>query len=114
MPSLPSCTSCRSSGRGAGRAVEVRQHGLVDREREIRADEIRILERTEHGQAAAKARLHHGIDSPGIAHPVLHQRDRFAPERMLQAIADEAGHILLDRDRRLAGSASAAPSSPAR
>ena len=49
------------------------------------------------------ARLDHGVDGLGVADAVLDQRHRLAPERVLQSVADEAGHILLHMRRLLAG-----------
>ena len=38
----------------------------------------------------------------GVADALGDERDRLAPERVLQPVADEAGHVLLHLDRRLA------------
>ncbi len=54
------------------------------------------------------ARLDHGVDGLGIADAVLDQRHRLAPQRMLQAVADEARHVLLDVRRRLAAASCSA------
>ena len=45
-----------------------------------------------------------------IANAVCHERDRLAPQRVLQAVADEPRHVLLDRNRCLAAPPSEAPS----
>src|SRR5882762_10331430 len=57
---------------------------------------------TELAEPPAEGRLDHGIDRLGVADAVLDQRDRLAPQRMLQPVADEAGHVLLHMHRRLA------------
>src|SRR5205807_2002844 len=42
-------------------AVEMRDQNLADVEREVEADEIRLLHRSEHRHARSEARLHHRI-----------------------------------------------------
>src|SRR5262249_47439509 len=63
-------------GRRARLAVDRGQHGLVDREREIGADHVGILQRPQHGEPSAERRLDHGVDGLGVADAVLDQRDR--------------------------------------
>ena len=43
-------------GRRPGPAVDRRQHGLVDRERQVGADQVGVLQRPEHREPAAEAR----------------------------------------------------------
>ena len=107
-PSLPSATSCFEIGRRPGPALDIGQHGLVDRQRQIGADQIGVLQRPEHREPPAEARLDHGVDGLGVADAVLDQRDRLAPQRMLQPVADEARHVLLHVHRHLARCACAA------
>src|SRR5262245_27282833 len=76
-------------------ALDIGQHGLVDRERQIGADEIRILEWAQHCEATPERGLDHGVDRLGVADAVFDQRDSLAPERMLQPVANEARHVLL-------------------
>src|SRR5262245_11808180 len=87
----------------AGRAVEVLDQHVTDVKREVETDQIRLLERAEHRHARPKALLHHGIESLGIAGAGGDQRDRLALERVLQAVADEAGNVLAHVHRLLAG-----------
>src|SRR3954452_10863172 len=70
-------------------AVDSGQYGAVNREREIGSHEVGIFERSKHGEPASEARLDHGIDGFGIADVVLDESNGFAPECVLQAIADE-------------------------
>src|SRR6266852_8042332 len=88
-------------GRRSGRALYIGQHRAVNGEREIRADEIGVLERTENGEPASEACFDHGVDGLGVADAVLDQSDRLAPQRMLQAVADKARDVLLHVDRHL-------------
>src|ERR1700754_911394 len=69
-------------GRWAGPRLDCRQHGLLDRECEIGADEVGVLQRAEHGKAAAERGLDDGVDGLGVADAVLDERDRLAPQRM--------------------------------
>ena len=55
------------------------------------------------GEPPAERRLDDVVDGLGIADAALDQRNRLAPERMLQPVADEAGHVLLHMRRLLAG-----------
>src|SRR5262245_14581114 len=88
---------------GAGRAVEVLDQHVTDVKREVETDQIRLLGRAEHRHARPKALLHHGVESLGIAGAGGDQRDRLALERVLQAVADEAGNVLAHVHRLLAG-----------
>ena len=46
-------------------------------------------------EPAAERRLDHGVDRLGVADSVLDQRDRLAPQGVLQPVADEARNVLL-------------------
>ena len=92
-------------GRWRSRPIERGQDVAVDRSREFRSDEIGVLQRPQHRETRAEAGLYDVVDGASIAHALGHQGDRLAPERVLQAIADKAGDILLHLDRRLADAA---------
>ena len=64
--------------RGPRRRLDIRQHGPVDSEREIGADEIGVFERTEDCEPAPEGGFDDGIDRLGVADAALDQRDRFA------------------------------------
>src|SRR5215470_6486539 len=49
-----------------------------------------------HSQPPAKTGLDDGVNGLGIADLLFDQGDRFAPQGVLQAVADEAGDIPLD------------------
>src|SRR5215831_18223789 len=99
---LALCNELFEIRRRAGPRVDRRQHGPVDRERQVGADEVGVLQRAEHRESAAERGLDHRIDGFGIADVVLDQRDRLAPQRVLQPVADEARYVLLHANRRLA------------
>src|SRR5437660_5900315 len=58
-------------------AVDSRQHGAVNREREIGPHEGGIFERSKHGEPASEARLDHRVDGFGSADRVLAESNRF-------------------------------------
>src|SRR5665647_3501903 len=60
--------------RWAGPAVDVGQHGIVDRQRQVGADHIGIFQRPEHREPAAERRLDHVVDGLGVANAVFDQR----------------------------------------
>src|SRR5688572_30742282 len=82
-------------GRRARPMLDVWQHSLVDGQRQVGTDEVGILQRTKHREPPAERGLDHGVDGLGVADAALDQRHRLTPERVLQPVADEAGHILL-------------------
>src|SRR6266498_2786286 len=82
--------------------VDIGQHRFVDGQRQIGADEIGVLERTQDREPPAEARLDDGIHGLCIANPALDQGDRLPPQGVLQAVADEAGHVLFDMHRHFA------------
>ena len=77
----------------------------MDRERQIGSDQIGVLQRAKHRKAPAKGRFDHGIDGFGVANALLDKRDGLAPQRVLQAIADESGHVLFHMRRFFPGGA---------
>src|SRR5215813_5770096 len=58
-------------GRRPGAALDVGQHRVVNGERQIGTNEISILERPEHGEAAPEARLDHGVHGLGVTDALL-------------------------------------------
>jgi hypothetical protein len=90
-------------GRRTGPVIDIGQNGLVDGERQVGADQIGIFQGPQHRQPPAERRLDDLVDRLGVADAALDQRDRLAPQRMLQAVADEAGHVLLHMRRHFAG-----------
>ena len=84
------------------RGFEVEQDLLVDVLGQFNTDKIRVFERTEHGHASAKAGLDHLVHCLGGADALFHERNRFAPKRVLQAVAYESRHVSFDHDRSLA------------
>ena len=72
-------------------------------EREIEADKIRLLHRTEHGHARARSFLHHDIDGFSVADAGGDERNGLALERVLQPIADKTRHVAAHMHRRLPG-----------
>ena len=62
-PRRPSVDEPRDVGHRPGTAVEVGQDRLLDVAEKIGADEVGILQRAEHGEPAAEARLDHGVDA---------------------------------------------------
>src|SRR5262245_15216372 len=59
--------------RWAGAAVDVWQHGFVDRKREVGADEVGVLERSKYCKPAAERGLDDGVDRFGVADTALDQ-----------------------------------------
>src|SRR5215813_5684717 len=76
---------CFEIGRGAAAVLDIRQDRFVNGQRQIGADEIGILERAQDGEPPAEARLDHRVHGLGVANAALDQRDRFAPQRVLEA-----------------------------
>src|SRR4051812_26987532 len=93
---LPACRQRFEIRRRTRPPIDIGQHRLVDREGQIGTDEIGVLERAQYGEPPAEARLDHGVDGFGVADAVLDQRNCLSPQGMLQAVADEAGYVLLD------------------
>ena len=85
------------------RAIEIGVEHLGDVEGEVRADEVGLLHRAEHGGARAEALAYHDVDGVGVADAGGDQRDRLALHRVLQTVADEARHVAAHMDRRLSG-----------
>src|SRR5262252_7236150 len=54
-------------GRGPAAVLDIGQHRLVNRQRQIGADKIGILERTQDREPPAEARLDHGVHDLGVA-----------------------------------------------
>ena len=75
----------------------------MDRERQVEADQVGVLERTEHLQLQAKRALDHRVDILGRADAGLDEGDRLAPERVLQPVPNEARDVALDVHGCLAG-----------
>src|SRR5690242_12012730 len=61
-------------GRCVRPRVDRRQHGLVDRERQIEANHVGIFQRTEHRKPPAERGLDHRVDRLRVADAVLDQR----------------------------------------
>src|SRR5215470_7147224 len=66
-------------GRRPCPALDIGKHRLMDRQRQIGADEIGVLQRTQHRQPPAEACLDHGVHGLGVADATLDQRDGFPP-----------------------------------
>src|SRR4051812_14733603 len=73
-------------GIGTRRPVEVRDHRAVNVERQLRADQVRVFERPEHGETTSETGLDDGVHRARIADALRDERDRLAPKRMLQAV----------------------------
>ena len=76
--------------------VEIRHQDAVDVEGKSKSDQIRLLERTEFGEAGAEAVLDDLVDRLDSAVATGDEGDRLSLERVLEAIADEP----TTRDRR--------------
>ena len=83
-------------------AVDTRQYLFVDSQGEIEADVVRILDRSHRAEAQPDRVTHDEVDRLGVTHATSNQVDRLAPQRVLQAVADEPGHVPLNPDRDLA------------
>src|SRR5262249_47630117 len=71
---------CFEIGRGAAAVLDIGQHRFVNRQRQIGADEIGILERTQDGEPPAEARLDYGVHGLGLANAALYQPDPLPPQ----------------------------------
>src|SRR5579883_3497309 len=89
-------------GRRRNGSIERGKDKSMDRARQVEADKIRVFERPEHGEASAETQFDDVVDRFGVANPFRDQRDRLAPESVLQAVANKAGRVFFDLDRRLA------------
>ena len=74
----------------------------MDREGQLEADQVGVLHRAERGEPWAEAVLDHGVDRLRVADPFVDELEGFAPERVLEPVADEAGLVEADPDRDLA------------
>jgi hypothetical protein len=74
----------------------------VDRQGEVEAAEVGLLERAEERQPAAEPVAAHYVHRLGGADAGRDQRDGFPFQRVLQPVADEARHVGVDRHRRQA------------
>src|SRR5262245_30731645 len=57
-------------------ALDIGQYGLVDRKRQIGADEIGIFQRTQHRKPSSERSLDHSVDRLCVTDAALDQRDR--------------------------------------
>src|ERR1700722_15416698 len=89
-------------GRRVRGPVKMLVKHLGDIEREVEADEVRLLHRSEHRSARAKALLNDGIDRLGIADASRDQRESLTLHGMLQTIADKARNVAADVNRHFA------------
>ena len=74
----------------------------MDRLHEVQPDEVAVLNRPDGRQSQPERQPRDAIDVLSRRHALLDQCDRFPPHRVLQPVADEAGHVLLDADGDLA------------
>jgi len=82
-----------------GGVIERRHHDLMDLVGEVEPAEIRLLERAKYTQPRAKALFDDRVERVDVADSGVYERDRFALERMLQAVADESRDVSADVDR---------------
>jgi hypothetical protein len=82
--------------------VEIGYQRVVDILGEVEADQVRLLQRPEHAKPRAEALLDDIVDRFRVADAGRHQRDRFALERVLQPVADEAWNVAMDEYRMTA------------
>ena len=92
-PSSPRATFSRSSGCGSAVLSSAGIDHLVDLEGEGQAAEVGLLERADGAQPRAEPLLDDGVEGLSVAHAAGDERDGLALERVLEAVADEAGDV---------------------
>ncbi len=73
----------------------------MDRESEIEPDEVGVLHRPERGKTETETFLDDAVDGRRVTDARVHERERLAPERVLEAVADKARDVAADVHRRL-------------
>src|SRR6185437_14802211 len=83
--------------------IQIRVEYFGNVEREIEADEIRLLHRAEHGHAGTRSFPDHDVDGLGVADTGGNKRNGLSFERVLQAVADKTRHVAAHMHRCLPG-----------
>ena len=75
------------------RILQIFQNIAMYTERQVEADHICIFQRRYPWQAQARPIFQRHIHRLRVCDPVLHERDRFPPQGMLQTVRYKAGNI---------------------
>src|SRR6185503_8965797 len=77
------------------RVIQLGSNNIVDIACQFEADEIGILHGPQHRKSGSETVLYDGVDGFGIADAVFDKAEGFAPERVLQAVTNEAGDVAM-------------------
>src|SRR5690242_1484521 len=91
-------------GKQAGWRARVTQLGnddVVDVARQLKPDEVGVFHGPQYRISRSKTVLYDDVDGFGIADAVFDEAEGFTPERVLQAVTDEAGDVAMHFNRPL-------------
>ncbi len=101
-PELPGGDQFPQQRAGVRVVVEARDHRVVDGQGEVQPDVVGVFQRPQGGQSQPNGVAYHEIYRLRVADTLGDQRDRLAPQRVLQPVADETRHVAPDPHRQLA------------